>query len=69
MNNIIKETLNLIVDQFGNYLVQYVLMKRDQNNNKRIIKALIPQLIIVCKQKYASNVIEKVKFYIFINII
>lgn len=63
----ILNTVNLIVDQYGNYIVQYILMQKDFNLNKRLIQMLIRNICDLSKQKYSSNVIEKVgqNYFIF----
>ena len=52
----------LISDQFGNYVIQYVVGLNNEIINKNIVKVIIDDLIKLCKEKYASNVIEKFLF-------
>ena len=49
----------LISDQFGNYVIQYVVGLNTEIINKNIVKVIMDNLIKLCKEKYASNVIEK----------
>ena len=49
----------LISDQFGNYVIQYVVGLNTEIINKNIVKVIMDDLIKLCKEKYASNVIEK----------
>jgi len=59
-NLIIKYTQVFIVDQFGNYVVQYAIMLRDIVINKAIADEFLKMNIItISKQKFSSNVIEK----------
>ena len=52
----------LISDQFGNYVIQYVVGLNNEIINKNIVKVIMDDLIKLCKEKYASNVIEKFLF-------
>lgn len=58
---IIKNSIILMTDQFGNYVIQYVISLREQNYIKAIINTFKDNIEYLSKQKYASNVIEKVK--------
>ena len=49
----------LISDQFGNYVIQFVVGLNKDNMNKKIVKVILSDLVNLCKEKYASNVIEK----------
>ena len=61
IKKIIKNTQILVVDQFGNYVVQYVIMMRDFSVNKLISDEFLQMNIInLSKQKFSSNVVEKV---------
>ena len=50
---------NLISDQFGNYVIQFVLGLNINIINEKVYEILYKNLIPLCKEKYASNVIEK----------
>ncbi len=52
----------LISDQFGNYVIQYVVGLNNNIINKNIVNVIMEDLIHLCKEKYASNVIEKFIF-------
>ena len=52
----------LISDQFGNYVIQYVVGLHNNIINKNIVIVIMEDLIHLCKEKYASNVIEKFIF-------
>ena len=63
INLIIKYTQVFILDQYGNYVVQYVIMLKDFNANDLIASEFLKMnMITISKQKFSSNVIEKVKF-------
>ena len=50
---------NLISDQFGNYVIQFVVNLNVKLINTKVFEILNNNLIPLCKEKYASNVIEK----------
>lgn len=54
-------TVVLITDQYGNYLIQHIMALMDLESNQKIIGHIIKDFLQLSKQKYASNVIEKVK--------
>jgi len=60
---IVKESFVLSQDQYGNYIVQNIIQINDFEQNQEMLKIFIPHLIILCSQKFSSNVIEKVSFY------
>ncbi len=49
----------LILNQFGNYVIQFVISKNITSINDKILEGFIDNLIFLAKQKYSSNVIEK----------
>ena len=51
----------LVKDEFGNYLIQYILINNKKNPNEimPIILKLEANLLNYCKSKYSANVIEK----------
>ena len=58
--NCINQKLNLIiVDQFGNYLIQNIILKYDLTFNYHIIENIIKNLVYFSNQKFSSNVVEK----------
>jgi hypothetical protein len=62
IRQIIKNTQILVEDQFGNYVVQYVILMRDFSVNKLISDEFLQMNIVsLSKQKFSSNVVEKVK--------
>ena len=58
---IIKNSILLVSDQFGNYVIQYVISLKDQILIEKIIDSFQGNIEYLSKQKFASNVIEKVK--------
>ncbi len=51
-----------MTDQFGNYVIQFVISLKDQILINRIINSFKNNIEYLSKQKFASNVIEKVLF-------
>ena len=60
IQTIIKNSIILMTDQFGNYVIQYVISLKDQILIDLIISAFKNNIEYLSKQKFASNVIEKV---------
>lgn len=61
---IIKNSIILMTDQFGNYVIQYIISLKDQIFIDLIISAFKTNIEYLSKQKFASNVIEKVNIQI-----
>jgi len=59
-NSIIKNSIILMTDQFGNYVIQFVISLKEQSLISRIIENFKNNIEYLSKQKFASNVIEKV---------
>ena len=62
--SIFAKTKEIVTDQYGNYVIQYVLKTiKEQNNNnynlEKIFQFIIDDLVTYSNQKYCSNVIEK----------
>ena len=63
-NLIIKDFDKIIKDQFGNYLVQYILINNSKNIEKYkeilpLIRKMEENIIDLCKFKFSANVFEK----------
>ncbi|KAH7103882.1 ARM repeat-containing protein [Auriculariales sp. MPI-PUGE-AT-0066] len=54
-----KYTNNLMQDQFGNYVIQFVLEKGKPEDRMLIVSKLRGQMLHMAKHKFASNVCEK----------
>jgi ribosomal protein S7 len=57
--SIAEHTHELITNQYGNYVLQFVLSKRNTSVNEVIVDNILKKIIDYAKQKYSSNVIEK----------
>jgi hypothetical protein len=64
---IVTYSLDLVRDQYGNYVVQYVLDLKDVDAmaHQNIAMRLVNDSVELSKQKFSSNVIEKVKTFLF----
>lgn len=57
---VVKYTTQLVQDQYGNYVVQYVIQLENFREEKvEIAKAISGDILNLCTQKFSSNVIEK----------
>jgi len=59
-NCISKHTNNLVVNQYGNYIIQHLLDVCPSNITNTIKEKLSGQYVRYSKQKFSSNVVEKV---------
>ena len=50
---------SLIVDQYGNYVIQHVIEHGRPEDRVKIISLITAQLLMFSKHKYASNVVEQ----------
>jgi hypothetical protein len=57
---VIQNTYILMCDQFGNYVLQYVIGLRNFETNHAIASIFKSNMSYLSKQKFSSNVIEKV---------
>ena len=59
INSLIDKCLVLIIDQFGNYVMQSVLLLNDVEASNAIASKLVENAAYYSKHKYSSNVVEK----------
>lgn len=59
MDELHRYTINLIQDQYGNYVIQHVLEHGKQEDKSLVIGKILGQVLTLSKHKFASNVIEK----------
>ena len=57
---ILQNTFFLISNQFGNYVYQCLIFLNDDRIIMEIYKIIYAKIILLCKEKYSSNVIEKI---------
>lgn len=61
MQVLLSKALDLVQDQFGNYVIQHVLSHCPQQI-PGVVSSLRGSISKLCVQKFSSNVIEKVVF-------
>jgi hypothetical protein len=66
LNALNKKTRLLIVDQYGNYVIQYIIKINGNERNENIFNVIIKDLTFYSNQKFSSNVLEK--FFLFDNL-
>lgn len=59
LKELLESTSDLVVDQYGNYVIQHVLEHGHKDHKKEIIRHLSGQILKLSQHKFASNVIEK----------
>ncbi|OAX44672.1 ARM repeat-containing protein [Rhizopogon vinicolor AM-OR11-026] len=59
MDELHKYMINLMQDQFGNYVVQFVLEQGKPHDRNQVITKLRGQMMNMARHKFASNVCEK----------
>ena len=57
--NIINNTNNLVGNQCGLYVLQFIMNKNNYYINDAILNQIINKIIYLSKRKYSSNVVEK----------
>ena len=60
-------TQEFVVDQYGNYILQYIIDMKDLAINCQIADKLAGRFVELANHKFSSNVIEKVLLYNAIN--
>ena len=59
IDQVLESAESLILDQFGNYVIQHILEFGTPKNRNVIMKILIPNMFQFSIHKFASNVMEK----------
>ena len=59
INNLIENCFVLIIDQFGNYVIQSILLLNDHRSSSAIAMKICDNVPYYSKHRYSSNVIEK----------
>ena len=60
---ICENVIELCMDQYGNYIIQYILEKKIAKNVGPIYEGIKGNIFDFSKHKYASNVVEKTLSY------
>lgn len=59
VRQISEHAFNLVQDPFGNYVVQYILDIAEPTFTEPICQVFLGNIVLLSKQKFSSNVIEK----------
>ncbi|WRT67370.1 uncharacterized protein IL334_004341 [Kwoniella shivajii] len=59
LNEMHEHTIDLMEDQFGNYVVQSVIVVGDATDRDKIIQEIKGRVTNLARHKFASNVVEK----------
>ena len=59
IDKLIKDCLLLIIDQFGNYVIQTILLMGDKKYGNILAENISSNIVFYAKHKYSSNVVEK----------
>ena len=60
IESLINNCKVLIIDQCGNYIIQFIISLKNEKINEKIVSVLITNLEDYSKQKFSSNVVEKI---------
>jgi hypothetical protein len=58
-DQVVLDCLALSQNQFGNYIIQSMIANGSPVRNQQILEVFAPHLVMLCTQKFSSNVIEK----------
>ena len=59
INNIINNSLKLITDQYGHYIILYIIQSNMKSYKQKLAATILPNFIQLSIQIYSSTVIEK----------
>ena len=59
INNLINNCLVLIIDQYGNYVIQSILLLNENKSSSAIAMKIYDHVAYYSKHRYSSNVVEK----------
>ena len=59
INNLINNCLVLIIDQYGNYVIQSILLLNESKSSSAIAMKILDNVAYYSKHRYSSNVVEK----------
>ena len=59
LDKLIEKCLLLIVDQFGNYVIQTILLMGIKKYGNKLAENIAQNIVYYAKHKYSSNVVEK----------
>jgi len=59
IDELLMHVPDLVLDQYGNYVIQHILEKGNEDERKRIIEVVKGRVWALSQHKFASNVVEK----------
>ena len=59
VDKLIEDSKLLIIDQFGNYVIQTILLMGDKKYGNKLAEKISSNIVFYAKHKYSSNVVEK----------
>ena len=59
LHKIIKEIDTLINDEYGNYVIQFIVELKENSFNDIIYEYIAKNVLTLCQKKFSSNVIDK----------
>ena len=59
LDKLVENCLLLIIDQFGNYVIQSILLMGNKNYGNKLAEKISENVVYYAKHKYSSNVVEK----------
>ena len=63
VDKLIDKSLQLIVDQYGNYVIQSILRENTENFGNKLSEKIVENVVYYAKNKYSSNVVRKLFDY------
>lgn len=55
-----ENIMDLINDEFGNFIIQYIIFMRNSEYNERITDFITENICDLAQKKFSSNVIDRV---------
>jgi len=59
LDKLVENCLLLIIDQFGNYVIQTILLMGNKKYGNKLAEKIAENVVYYAKHKYSSNVVEK----------
>jgi hypothetical protein len=59
LHKVLSNTLEIIQDPFGNYVIQHVIFEWGVEYCKEVLSIISSNIISLSMQKFSSNVVEK----------
>ena len=59
LDEVLEHAVNLIRDQYGNYVIQHVLAAGRRQDVALIVQCLLGNVLVLSQHKFASNVVER----------